>query len=332
MDTKSGPSVALNFEGSEPPPSIDLVPPGPSLRGRDGRAWTLRDADRVAAASMKRLSKLPIDINHSTDLAAPSGGASPAAGWITGLRAMGDGSLKADVQWNKRGEKALRGREYGYISPVLNVNGRGEVTEILRAALTNSPNLELPALNSESIFCTNDNTEEGMKKELCAALGIPEAATETEIVLAARSLRTEVLNAAQPATDATKAELNAMETRALNAEKQIAELCAARLKADAEAAVDGAIAARKIAPASRDGYLALCADEAGLARVKDILANSPEIAIAGTQAPDGSPDGSAALNAADAEFAGKAGYSEEEWAKIKAAEKAAKKEDRRDNQ
>ena len=337
METRSGPCAALNFEGGEPPSAIDLVPPGPALRGRDGRAWTLPDAARVAAASMRRLAKLPIDINHSTDLAAPSGGASPAAGWITGLRAEPDGSLKADVEWNRRGRKALREGEYAFISPVLNVNGKGEVTEILRAALTNSPNLDLPALNRENNFFNNDHdTEEcEVKKELCAALGIPESATEAEALAEARALRARAsnvaTNAAQPATDATRAELNAMETRALNAEKRIAELCAARLKADAEAAVDGAIAALKIAPASRDGYLALCADEAGLARVKDILSNSPEIAIAGTQAPEGSPAGSAALNAADAEFAGKAGYSEEDWAKIKAAEKAAKKKEKSDD-
>jgi len=330
METTGGPRVALNFEGGEPPDAIDLVPPGPALRGRDGRAWTLPDAARVAAASMRRLAKLPIDINHSTDLAAPAGRESPAAGWITGLRAEPNGAIRAEVRWNRRGRKAVRGREYGFISPVLNVNGKGEVTEILRAALTNSPNLELPALNSEGdIFEDNadNDTEAGMKKELCAALGIPEAATDAEVVLAAR---TAALNAAQAATDGTKpdlaacaprAELNAMEARALAAERQIAELNAARLKADAEAAVDGAIRERKIAPAQREGYIALCADEAGLAQVKGILAGSPALDLAGAQAPEGAPPSTAALNAEESAFAAAAGYTEDEWREIKAGGK-----------
>jgi len=332
MRTNGGPCVALNFSGGEPPATIDLVPAGRDVRGRDGRAWTLPDAGRVAAASMRRLAKLPIDINHSVDLAAPSGRESPAAGWITGLTARPDGTIAANVQWNSRGKKAMRDKEYGFISPVLNVNKKGEVTEILRAALTNSPNLELPALNAANdfdFFENHDDTEAMtmMKKELCAALGLPETATDAQAVLAAQALRTAALNAATPATDDTRAEINAMQARAESAEKQIAELNAARLKTDAEAAIDEAIRARKVAPANRDGYLALCADEAGLAKVKDILANSPEIALTGESAPDGPPPGGTpALNAEDSAFAGAAGLTEEEWREIKAAGKAGGKD------
>jgi len=336
METTGGLYAALNFEGGKTS-TIDLVPPGPKLKGRDGRSWTMGDPAQVAAASMRRLSKLPIDINHAIDLAAPSGGQSPAAGWITGLRAMPDGSLKADVKWNGRGRKAMRDKEYGFISPVLNVNGSGEVTEILRAALTNSPNLELPALNAAQPPTANDTNiteEEGMRKELCAAFGLPETATDAEIVLAAQSARTAAPNAAQPGADSTKpdlaayaprAELNAMQTRAEAAERQIAELNAARLKADAEAVVDGAIKEGKIAPANREGFLALCADATGLEGVKKIVANSARIVPAGEQAPEGSPpSGGAALNAEQSAVAEAMGYSAEEAREVfgdKAGEK-----------
>jgi hypothetical protein len=42
----------------------------------------------------------------------------------------------------------------------------------LRAALTNSPNLELPALNAEGGGPELDSMEDTMDKALCAALGI----------------------------------------------------------------------------------------------------------------------------------------------------------------
>jgi len=331
--------LSLNHEGGEPPDTIDLVPPGPALKGRDGRGWTLPDAERVAAASMRRLPKLPIDINHATDLAAPSGRESPAAGWITGLRAMPNGAIRAEVSWNRRGRKAMRNREYSFISPVLNVNGRGEVTEILRAGLTNSPNLDLPALNSENLLIENNadkDTEAKMKKELCAALGLPEAATDAEVVMAAQSARTAALNAALPGADSTKpdlsayaprAELNAMQTRAEAAERQIAELNAARLKADAEAVVDGAVKDGRIAPANREEYLALCADGAGLERVKKIVANSARIVTEGEQAPEGSPPPSgAALNAEQSEIAKAMGYSAAEAREVFGGSKNGEKE------
>jgi phage I-like protein len=136
---------------------------------------------------MERLPKLPVDENHATDLAAPKGGAAPALGWLTNLNADETGAIRADVEWTPRGREAVLNKEYGYISPVFLYNKDGEINCILRAALTNSTNLGLPALNAEQ---KDNDTEDFMDKALCAALGIAESADVKEALAAVEKLKT----------------------------------------------------------------------------------------------------------------------------------------------
>jgi phage I-like protein len=330
--------LALNFENEKIPSSVELIPAGSLIQGRDGRKWKNSRPREVALNSMARLPKLVIDENHATDLAAPKGGSSPAMGWMTNLRTGEGGSIWADVSWTKRGEQAVLNREYSFISPVFLHDGQGEITTVLRAALTNSPNLQLPALNSEK-KPELINEEIPMNKELCAALGLGETATGAEILAAVQALQSRAaLNAAgEPrgksaqtdtsrvdlAAYAPRADLNALEARALAAENQLAELNAAGLKKDAEAAVDEAIKNRKIAPANREEYLAFCATKEGLEKMKNIFSKSPAIIGTETQAPEGSPPegGAAALNAEELGLAKAMGYTAEEFQKIKGGKK-----------
>ena len=321
--------LSLNFENGALPSAIELIPAGELIQGRDGRKWKNGNPQQVALNSMARLPRLVIDENHATDLSAPKGGASPAMGWMTNLRAGKGGSVWADVEWTKRGAEAVLNKEYSFISPVFLHDDRNEITVVLRAGLTNSPNLQLPALNSEEP--ENNHKEMLMDhKALCAALGLPETATEAEALAAVKAL-----NAAKPAqaqTDtsradlavyAPRADLNAMEARAVAAEKQLAELNAAQLKREAETAVDEAIKNRKIAPVSRAEYLALCATKEGLETFKKIAASSPVIISTESQAPEGAPPaaggGGTALNAEDEAVRKAMGYSVEEYLKFKEA-------------
>jgi len=227
METTGSLFLALNFEDGEAPTSVALLPPGSPILGRDGRRWKNGNPQKVARNSTARMPRLVIDANHSTDLSAPKGGESPAMGWMTNLRAEADGSIRADVEWTKRGRKAVLNREYSFISPVFLHDDRGEITVMLRAALTNSPNLNLPALNSENIFFDNNtDTEALMKKELCAALGLPGTASDAEVLAAAKALNAARQGTARAQTDTTpvdlavyapRADLNAMETRAVAA-------------------------------------------------------------------------------------------------------------------
>jgi phage I-like protein len=333
--------LSLNFESGKLPSSIELIPAGEIIQGRDGRKWKNGNPQTVALNSMARLSRLVIDENHATDLSAPKGGASPAMGWMTNLRTGEGGSIWADVEWTKRGAEAVLNKEYSFISPVFLHDDKNEITVVLRAALTNSPNLQLPALNGEQ--CSHEmagitNTEVSMNKELCAALGLPETATGAEVLAAVIALQSKAaLNVAKPGattqTDTSKvdlaayaprADLNAMEARVLAAEKQIAELNAAGLKKEAEAVVDEAIKNRKIAPVSRAEYLALCAAREGLETFKKIAAATPAIISTETQAPEGTPPAGgsgAALNAEETSLAKALGYTVEEYQKIKEGNK-----------
>ncbi len=65
------------------PEWVQLVPAG-TFKGADGRGpYTLTNAAAVIAASMAGPNaRLPVDENHSTDIAAPKGEPSPARGWI----------------------------------------------------------------------------------------------------------------------------------------------------------------------------------------------------------------------------------------------------------
>jgi phage I-like protein len=325
--------LSHNFESGALPASIELIPAGTLIHGRDGRKWKNANPQTVVLNSMARLSKLVIDENHATDLSAPKGGASPAMGWMTNLRSGEGGSIWADVEWTKRGGEAVLNKEYSFISPVFLHDDQGEITVVLRAALTNSPNLNLPALNSERLE-NNNFKEKAMDKELLAALGLPETATGAEALAAIKALNAARPGEAQTQTDtskvdlaayAPKADFNAMETRDLAAEKQLAELNAAGLKEEAEAAVDGAIKNRKIAPASRAEYLALCATREGLETFKKIAVATPEIIGMEPQAPEGTPPAEGgvgvALNAEEAELAKALGYTAEEYQKIKEGKK-----------
>jgi len=315
--------LSLNIEQGIPG-RIMLVPPDKIVKGRDGREWKNTNPKQVALNSTARLPMLPVDENHSTDLSAPKGGAAPAFGWMKNLCADETGAIWADVEWNEHGRGSLEKKEYRFISPVFLCNEKGEIECILRAALTNSPNLSLPALNSEQ--SNNHLMEVPMNKELLAALGLPETATEAEALTAVKSLNATKAKA-ETQTDrspvdltayAPRADLNAMESRALAAERQLAELAAAQLKKDAEAAVDEAIKARKIAPASKAEYLALCATKEGLGSFQRIMAASPAVIGTETQAPEGTPPGAqVSLNSEDAAFAKAAGKTPEEWAKLK---------------
>jgi phage I-like protein len=316
--------LSLNFEGGIPA-RIEIVPAASVVTGRDGRRWKNSKPHQAALNSNARLPSLPIDENHSTDLAAPRGGASPAFGWMSNLCADENGAIWADVEWTERGRDALSKKEYQYISPVFCSDEQGEINCILRAALTNTPNLQLPALNSaQSPHGQPDqiNTEDCMTKELCAALGLAETATVHDALAAIDKLKT--ARNAEGSVDLTayapRAELNAAVEKALGAEKQLTELAAAAFKKEAEAFVDGAIKAGKFAPASGEMCLSLCADKTAFENFKSLAEKTPAVIDGKVQVPEAAPpSGSVSLNSEETAMAKAMGYSVEEYRKMKEA-------------
>lgn len=167
------------------PEWIQLIPSG-TFHGADGRGpYVLGSADDVIAASggASLSTKLPIDVNHAIDLQGVAGANTPAQGWIVALEAR-DGSIWGKVEWTPMGRWAVSMREYGFISPVFLHTEKAphQVLKLERAALTNNPNLTLKALHTRE-----DNA---MLEKLRKALGLPETATEAEILAAASAAHT----------------------------------------------------------------------------------------------------------------------------------------------
>jgi phage I-like protein len=174
-------AAALDLpDGEGAPAEVHLLPNGPVLTTFDGRGpYKVGDLQRIIAASRtdRFQGELPIDENHAIDLKAPAGGSSEARGWITELQARADG-IWAKVRWTAEGERMVAGRSYRGLSPVFAHDAQGNVRAILRAALTNTPNLKgLIALNQETQVTFS-------APKLAAAVGLKPEATEDEILAA----------------------------------------------------------------------------------------------------------------------------------------------------
>jgi phage I-like protein len=131
-----------DLSSSAPPQWVMLIPAG-EFNGRDGRGpFRLTDPARVidATEALGLTAGVPIDYDHATDFAAPKGRPAPAAGWVREL-AERDGALWGRVECTPHGAKAITSREYRYISPVFQYASDGAITRLLRAGLTNNPNL-----------------------------------------------------------------------------------------------------------------------------------------------------------------------------------------------
>ncbi|MDS4031217.1 MAG: phage protease [Candidatus Contendobacter sp.] len=125
------------------------MPAGPDIVGRDGRAWRLSDPDRLIQAFQQRGMPLCVDWEHASEHRAPAGLESPAAGWVTALE-LRDGAVWGRAEWTERAAQQISAREYRFLSPVFRYEKQtGEIRELISAALVNSPNLELTALNRE---------------------------------------------------------------------------------------------------------------------------------------------------------------------------------------
>jgi phage I-like protein len=269
-------TLAAPDEGATVPAWVHLIPAG-KFGGVDGRGpYLLDDAQGVIEASMAAADgRLPIDENHSTDRAAPEGRPAPALGWIVELQARADG-IWGRVEWTTNGEQMVADRAYRGVSPVFLHTRAGVVRQLLRAALTNTPNLtDLHTLH----------TQQGYMMDLTvlrAALGLPETADEAAITaaiaerdaaIAGHAAEIRAIVAAAGLDEALQGDAlitalqaaRATPPAALTAlQAQLTELRTERARERAEMFVDGAIRAGKPIVANRDRLIAAhMADAAG---------------------------------------------------------------------
>lgn len=269
-----------------------VMPFGNPIYGRDGRGpYILRDADhaeRVIAATRDFLGKceMMIDYDHQAHYAAEGqGNQAPAAGWVKALRVAEDG-IRCSVDWTPPAQAALAAREYRYISPDFRVSRESrEVTRLVRAGLTNTPNFELPALAHRRGAPAGEDPDMTKITMLAAtvatALGLaPEGLDEAKVLAAIGKLKADkdtgetalasVRGQLGLAGDADEASvIAAIQSRGPQAQpdplkfvpKAGYDELAERLKALEEhkvlASVDQAVADGKIAPAMKDWAVAL---------------------------------------------------------------------------
>ncbi len=180
----TGTPIALSSAAGAPE-WIMLMPAGVGgvIDTRDGRGpYRVGDAAALATRSLQAAEgRLPIDENHSTDLAAPNGAPSPARGWAVELQARADG-IWGRIEWSDTGRSLMGERAYRFISPVFSHDKAGNVTGLLRASLTNTPNLRgMAALNAQ-------RTDMDLLAQLRTLLGLADDADEAAVIAKIKSL------------------------------------------------------------------------------------------------------------------------------------------------
>lgn len=314
-----GQSMALNFEvvtldGGGAPEWIELLPAGQIITGRDGRTWINDRPDIILASFAAEGKDLPIDWEHSTQLRAPNGEQSPAAGWIKAIE-LRDGSMWGRVEWTDKGAASIASREYRYISPVFNFEiESNRIFRIASCGLTNQPNLYLNALNQQK-----ESTMD--LAQLLVSLGLPATATFIEALNHIAKMKDQhatALNQAQnPPLDkfVPRADYATALNRATAAEDKLKGIETANLETAINTEIDAALAAGKITPATKDYHVGQCRQEGGLERFKAFAQVAPVVAADSALEGKILPTGTA-LNSQELDMIDRMGLTVEDYKKV----------------
>jgi len=244
----------------ELPKRLVVLPAGETVRGRDGRAWSVKDREAILAQLTRPVL---LDENHASVHAAPKGAPSPACGWLSGFT-FTDAGLEAEVDWTPYGADLFTKKAYRFLSPALTWDITGATPTVLgtvrglhSVGLTNDPNLDLPALNAQDL--------DHMNPEQIAALT---AALTTAIASGFEALSAKL----QPVKSEPETQVDA------NAQG------APAIKVAVNAVVDAAVAGGKIAPATKDAYVALGGETAeSLAKLQELVKGLPPLVATNAQ-------------------------------------------------
>lgn len=265
---------------------VRLFPIG-EAKTNDGRTYRVEDrahAEEIVAASLARAGgrDLPFDYDHQTVFAAVRGvgGNAPASGWIKEFQVREDG-IWARAEWTAKAASAMADGEYRYLSPTFIDDKAGRVACIWGAALTNTPALDLGAVASSD---PDHQQEPEMLKEIAAALGLPETASQADVLAAiaagktAQTAATGVLaqvrtaaglpaDADAPAICTTIGALKTASTgdqalaqAVVTLTAEVNTLKGQTARKNAEDKVDAAIKAGQIVPATRDVFVTLASN------------------------------------------------------------------------
>lgn len=292
-------------EGAAAPDWVELLPAG-DIRTIDGRGpYKVKSMAALATALNDAGRKLPIDECHATDRAQPQGQPAPARAWLTSFEER-DGALWGKADWSETGLQLMAEKAYIGLSPVITHLKDGTIVSVLRASLTNTPNLSgLTALHSEE-----DQTMD-WKAKLIELLGLDGNADDSAIDAAlsakmtpAKAECSETL--ANPAVVALQSELSEVSGKFTALQDAIA-------KDKAEAFVDAAIVQGRVGVKPlRDEYVAMhMADPAKAAK----MIGAQPILSGTTIAADLAPaDGQTNLDQTDRQVMALFGINDEDYA------------------
>jgi phage I-like protein len=245
----------------------------------------------IATASLPAGGKLPIDECHAIDRAQPLGMSAPARGWIVELQAREDG-LWGRVEWTPTGRQLMEDKAYVGISPAILHTQQGQVLQVLRASLTNTPNLQgLTSLHTE-------NTTMDWRTKLIEQLGLDGEADDAAIQ-AALSAKTSAVQTEHSQNLLQHPAVLALQSEVADLTGRLQGLQEDGERAAATAFVDAAIAAGRVGVKPlREDYIALHMENAD--RAQKLINAQP--AVIGTAVADGAVsqgEGTGGLTAED---------------------------------
>ncbi|MDM9647744.1 phage protease [Rhizobium sp. S163] len=237
------------------PAWIKLTPRG-AFTSRDGRDFIVEPEVLVERFNADKVS-VPLDLDHATVKKAMFGEAAPAVAWIEELQARADG-LYGRVAWLATGLEVLTAKSHRYISPSLKTDDKGRATWLHSAALVAAPGISMPAVASAS---ATTSKETSMLKAIAMALNLAPEANEASCLSAIGDLFKRIDPAIHQQTLASLAAANT----------ELVAIKDAGRKAEVDTLLEGALTAKKITPAQRPQFEALCATDDGLAQVKTLI-------------------------------------------------------------
>lgn len=181
----------INRDESSAPEWILLFASGWGQLG-DGTKFLIDQTsfDLVKAFITSRGNEIHFDYEH----ASLEKTAAPAAGWIKELIWEEGTGIRARVEWTAKAAEFIANKEYRYFSPVFYIRkSDGRVSGLDSVALTNRPltsNLTPILARLEAGLEKENNKEEKRmdRKQLIAALGLKEGATDAELLAAIEKL------------------------------------------------------------------------------------------------------------------------------------------------
>ena len=146
--------AACSYEITNDSLAQQIMPAG-KFRSSDGQSDKIADgywyideaiAKKVIADRQSRHNDLLFDYEHQTLNSKENGKPAPAAGWAKNvdLEWVADkGLFIKNVEWTDAALKAIKAKEYRYISPVFSYNKKtGEVVSLRHIGITNDPAID----------------------------------------------------------------------------------------------------------------------------------------------------------------------------------------------